>query len=154
MAGRELVAVYCADESTAKETARQVAELAEVRLRQLPGLEELDVGLWEGLTFAQVESRFPKIYRRWVEDPASVCPPDGEPLDAAAERVRQAIERITRKHKGATVAVVLGPIALALARCYLERTESKQFQQMKVGEPVWYRLADDSFELVPESASR
>ena len=154
LAGRELVAVYCGAEPTARETARQVAERAEVRLRQLPGLEEVDVGLWEGLTYAQVEGRFPKIYRRWADDPASVCPPEGEYLDAAAERLQQALERITRKHKGGAVAVVLGPIALALTRCHLERAKPKEFHQMKSGEPVWYRMADGTFEPAHAPAPR
>ena len=154
LAGRELVAVYCGDEPTARETAQKVAERAEVRPRQLSGLGEVDVGLWEGLTYAQVESRFPKIYRRWVEDPASVCPPEGESLDTASARLQQALERIAGKHKGSAVAIVLGPIALALARCHLERARSKQFHQMKAGEPVWYRMVDEWFEPAPAPAPR
>ena len=153
LAGRELVAVYCGDEPTARETARQVAERAEVRLRQLPGLEEVDVGLWEGLTYAQVEDRFPKIYRRWIDNPASVCPPDGECLDAANERLSDALERIARKHKGSTVAVVLGPIALAVTRCRLEGADSTRFHEMKANEPVWYRMADDRAQPAQTPAS-
>ena len=85
---------------------------------------------------------------------ASVCPPDGEYLDAAAERLQEALERIARKHKGGAVAVVLGPIALALTRCHLERAKPKEFHQMKSGEPVWYRMVDEWFEPSPTPASR
>ncbi|HUU85703.1 MAG TPA: histidine phosphatase family protein [Phycisphaerae bacterium] len=153
LAGRELVAVYCGDDPTARETAKSVAARSEVRLRQVRGLEEVDLGLWEGLTYAQVESRFPKIYRRWIEDPASVCPPDGECLDAAAERLQQTLDRIARKHKGSTVAIVLGPVALALARCHLERADSGRFHRMKADEPIWYRMVDGWFEPAQAPAS-
>ena len=153
LAGRELTAVYCGDDPTARETGQVLAERAEVRLKPLPGLEEVDLGLWEGLTYAQVESRFPKIYRRWTEDPAAVCPPDGESLDSASERIQRAVRRVARKHKGGTVAIVLGPIALAVARSHLECGRPNHMHRMKSDQPVWYRLDEGACEPIP-SASR
>jgi len=149
LAGRELAAVYCGNESTSRETAVVLAERAEVRLRLLPGLAEVDLGLWDGLTSAQVESRFPRIYRRWIDDPAAVCPPDGECIATAADRIRQAVEQIVRKHQGATVAIVLGPIALSLARSHLEHGEPSRMHRLKATEPVWYRLGDGLVQAVP-----
>ncbi|MHC4064772.1 MAG: histidine phosphatase family protein [Planctomycetota bacterium] len=148
LAGRELAAVYCGDEHTARETAELMAQRAEVRLKTQPGLEEVDHGLWEGLTMAQVESRFPKIYRRWVEDPTSVCPPEGEPLKDASDRLKRSLEQIARKYKGGAVAIVLGPVALALTRCHLEDNQPEQMHQMKAEQPVWYRLNDGVYEPV------
>jgi len=148
LAGRELAAIYCGDEPTSRETAALLAERAEVRPKPLTELAEVDLGLWEGLTYAQVESRFPKIYRRWMEDPAAVRPPDGEGLGPASERINQALERIARKHKGSTVGVVLGPIALAVARSHLERGGPGHMHRMKTDQPVWYRLDDGVYEPV------
>ena len=149
LAGRELAAVYCGEEPNARETAKVLAERAEVRLKEISGLEEIDVGLWEGLTAEQVESRFPKLYKRWVEDPVSVCPPHGEPVGQACERVVEAVLRITRKHKGATVGIVLGPIALAATRSHLEHGRPDRLHQLKADQPIWYRIADGRAERVP-----
>lgn len=142
LAGRELTAVYCADEATSKQVAKLLANRAEVRLKTVPALEEVDVGLWEGLTPAQVEARFPKIFKRWMEDPSGVCPPDGEPVGEAAKRIYQAVTKIARKHKGSSIAVVLGPIALAATRSQLEHGQANQLHQFKATEPVWYQISD------------
>ncbi|MFQ5490327.1 MAG: histidine phosphatase family protein [Phycisphaerae bacterium] len=150
LAGRELRAVYCAEEATSKQVAQLLASRAEVRLKTVSTLEEVDVGLWEGLTSAQVESRFPKIYKRWLEDPSGVCPPDGELLGDAAQRVYQAITKIARKHNGSSVAVVLGPIALAATRSQLEHGAAGRLHHLKANEPVWYQISDAT---APQPAS-
>lgn len=142
IAGREVAAVYSGDDPTSLQTARLLARTAEVKLKQLPGLGEIDLGLWEGLTPEQVEARFPKLFKRWVDEPASVCPPQGEPVGEACDRIVEAVRKIARKYKGSAVAVVLGPVAMAAARSHLENGKSSTLQHMKTTEPVWYRLPD------------
>jgi broad specificity phosphatase PhoE len=140
LASRELAAVYGSPETPALQTAAVFAERAEVRLRQVRDLKELDVGLWEGLTEPQVRQRYPRVFRQWTDHPASVCPPDGENLADAAARIRKAIARITRKHRNHTVGVVLGPFALALARCALENRNLGELRGLTSLEPVWYEV--------------
>ncbi len=142
LAGRELSAVYCGDDPTSRETARVLAKRAEVRLKHLPDLTEVDIGLWEGLTRAEIAARFPKLYKRWLEAPASICPPDGEPTGPAFERIVDSVHRIARKHKGANVAFVLGPIAMAATRSALEQRGVDRLRDMKTDQPVWYRVGD------------
>ncbi|MCP4249526.1 MAG: histidine phosphatase family protein [bacterium] len=153
MAGRELAAVYCGDEPTSRQTADLLARCAEVRLRPSEELKEVDVGLWEGLTHAQVESRFPKLFRRWIEDPAAVCPPQGECVSDAANRVGPAVEQVLRKHKNQAVALVLGPITLAMARCHLEHDGPSRMHELMSAEPVWYRITDDRPAPAPAPAT-
>jgi broad specificity phosphatase PhoE len=142
LAGRELRAVYCGDDPTSQATGKVLAQRAEVRLKVTSGLAEVDVGLWEGLTDEQVESRFPKLFKRWVEDPASVCPPNGEPVAQACTRVMDSVHRIARKHRGSSVAVILGPLAMAATRSQLERGQTGDLHEMKTDQPVWYRVGD------------
>ncbi len=142
LAGRELSAVYCAAESTSREVAELLSARAEVKLKTLDGLEEVDVGLWEGLTPKQVEDRYPKVFKMWMESPSVVCPPDGELLGEAAVRLIAAVERVTKKNRGAAAAIVLGPLALAAIRSTLEHGNADQLHKMKSSDPVWYRVAD------------
>jgi broad specificity phosphatase PhoE len=153
LAGRELAAVYCGDDPVSVAMGKLVAKRAEVRLKQTSGLDEIDVGLWEGLTSQEVEARFPKLYKRWVEEPASVCPPNGEPVGEACERVVETVHRIARKHHGGTVAIVLGPIALAATRARLELGQANGMHQMKSDGPIWYRIADGTSKPVPAGAT-
>jgi hypothetical protein len=67
-----------------------------------------------------VKSKQPRVYKQWVEHPETVCPPEGEPLSAAEERLQDALERIQKKHKSGTVALVLTePLASLL--CHVVR---------------------------------
>jgi broad specificity phosphatase PhoE len=142
LAGRELAAVYCGDDPTSRKTGGVLAERAEVRLKHLPDLSEVDVGLWEGLTAAEVESRNPKLFKRWIEKPFSVCPPEGEAVGPACSRILDCVQRIARKHKGASIAVVLGPISMAAIRAALEHGEAGRMHEMKTKRPVWYRVGE------------
>jgi len=43
------------------------------------GFREADFGAWEGLTFAEVQERWPAEMAAWLADP-EVAPPGGESL--------------------------------------------------------------------------
>ncbi len=142
LAGRELGVVFCGKEPTSQATGRVLADRSEVRLKVTPDLNEIDIGLWEGLTAEEIEARFPKLFKRWAEDPGSICPPNGEPVAKACLRIQQSIDQIAGKNKGAAVAVVLGPIALAATRSRLERGGADWMHEMQTDQPVWYRIGD------------
>jgi broad specificity phosphatase PhoE len=48
-----------------------------------------------------------------------VCPPEGEMVADAAERVRSALRRIARKHAEQNLVIVAGTVTAALLRCAL-----------------------------------
>jgi probable phosphoglycerate mutase len=60
-----------------------------------PGLREIDVGSWSGLTRKEIEQRFPDGTR-----------PDGETRDEHAARVLGAVEQIARENPGLRILVV------------------------------------------------
>jgi len=154
LAGRDLSTVCCGDEPNSRRVAELVADRAEVRLRPMEELREVDVGLWEGLTPAQIEERYPRIYRRWLEDPTAASPPEAEPFADAVERIRGGLDRIIRKHRDHAVAVVLGPLALAVARCHLEHAEVSELHRFRPSQPdlgiagseapIWYKLTGEA----------
>ena len=88
-------AVYTSDLRRAHETAEIVAEPHGIPVVADPGLREIDVGSWSGLTRAELEERFPGGER-----------PDGETREQHADRVLLAVERIAREHLGARILLV------------------------------------------------
>lgn len=146
LAGRELGVVYSGTDSTSMMTAEIVARRSEVKHRSAGELDEVDLGLWEGLTREQAEARFPKLFRCWTDDPESARLPQGEPMTEAWDRLTGKIDRLLRKHRGATIAIALGPIALSLARCYLEGAHMSEFTEKMVAEPVWYHINNDKMQ--------
>jgi broad specificity phosphatase PhoE len=88
-------AVYSSDLRRAHETAVIVAEPHGVPVIADPGLREIDVGSWSGLTRAEIEERFPAAEHH-----------DGETREEHLDRVVAAVERIARAHTGERILVV------------------------------------------------
>ncbi len=135
--------VYSDEGQTAGEVAEIVADACDARHRETPLLAEADTGLWEGLTIDELKHRYPKVFKRWWDDPSSVRPPEGEGLDKAHERLRDSIDGIIAKQRDGCVVVVLGPLAFGLARCVLESEESSRARSMVLQEPVRYVVGDN-----------
>ena len=110
-----LTAVFTSPLQRAAETAEIVAAPRRLRIVPEPGLLEIDVGSWSGLTRAEIEHRFPDGYRRWLELASGWD--DGETYDALGERVVPTLLRIAATHNGERVLVVThsGPIRAAVA---------------------------------------
>lgn len=121
--GRSLSAVLTGPDEASLETARIYAKAVGVKPTTVAGLHEIRLGLWEGLRAAQLEEKYPKAYRQWLEDPAAVLLPGGEAVQEAMERLvselARAVERLKDTSEG--VGVVLRPLALAIVRCWLEQ---------------------------------
>ena len=64
-----------------------------MRLKSVEQLHNLDHGLWQGTLIEDVRRKQPKVYRQWQEQPETVCPPEGEMLPQAAQRVRTALSK-------------------------------------------------------------
>ena len=86
LAGEPLAAVYSSDLSRALETATIVAEPRSLAVTTLPALREKHFGTWEGLTDAEVLTRFPDAHATgWG---------DGETTEEMADRVLAAVREI------------------------------------------------------------
>ena len=88
-------AVYSSDLRRAHETAVIVAEPHHVAVVTDPGLREIDVGSWSGLTRAEIDERFPGADHH-----------DGETRAEHLDRVVATVERIARAHPGERILIV------------------------------------------------
>jgi len=148
LAERGIQVVFASENQTAQQTGRSLAESLGVSLRKAKGLEEIDVGLWEGLTADQLKQRYPRVYKQWLEQPASVQLPQGEDLQMAAKRLVDALVRISTRAKASCVGVVLGRLAMGLLRCQLEGLGLDNLWQKMDDTPTWYcfKLSQEMIE--------
>jgi broad specificity phosphatase PhoE len=135
--------LYSSEEQTSVDVARVIASRTGGTCKIVPDLAEVDVGLWDGLTVEELKRRYPKTFKKWNADPSSVCPPEGEELEHARGRIFRAFEAILRKGDGQCIGVVLGPLAFALARCWLETAEVCDLHAMVHTEPLRFESAGD-----------
>jgi broad specificity phosphatase PhoE len=127
LAHEPLAAVYSSPLRRALETAQTVAARHELAPVTLDALREVDVGSWQGLTRADVESRFPEQFGRWLQHGPGW--EDGETYEQMSERVLAGLRELAGLHPHERILVVThgGPIRAALARAEgIEHSEARR----------------------------
>lgn len=90
-----------------QQSADILATELNLKPKTIEDLRNLDHGLWQGMLISDVKSKQPKVYRQWQEHPETVCPPEGESLQVVRERLARALNKIAKKQKTGTAAVVV-----------------------------------------------
>ena len=103
----KLEAVYAASCLPAVQTAEAIAEALGLKLKKLDRMQNLDHGLWQGMLIDEVRLKHPKVYRQWQETPHYVCPPEGEMLQQAEDRVRKTITNLLKRHKDGAIGLLV-----------------------------------------------
>jgi broad specificity phosphatase PhoE len=123
LAGTPIDFIYASPCRCASQSAEVIAKTRKLKVRKLDELQNLDHGLWHGKLIDEVKHSQPKVYRQLQEHPETVCPPEGEPVGAAIERVRAALKKLLKKHKSGTIAVVVPEPIASLVRSVLEQCD-------------------------------
>ena len=117
---RPVRSVYSGFTLSAYQTARILCHAngrtAVTRMREL---DEVNLGLWQGMLELELKRKHRRAYLRWVRSPEGVAPPMGEPVDRAYRRLVGGFEEILRANRKARVMTVTGPYAWTLLVCYL-----------------------------------
>jgi broad specificity phosphatase PhoE len=155
LAPSRLTAVLCAPDESSVETAGLVAAATGATVPPDPDLGEVHLGLWEGLPLAELESRYPRACRQWMDDPACVNAPDGENLAEAAERIIGTVAKAVEKARSGAVGVVLRPFALGLVRCWLADAPTCEFwTEVKEAPGIeWFTLPGERAKARTQAAS-
>jgi broad specificity phosphatase PhoE len=103
------------------QTAEVIAKALKIKLKKIERLENHNQGLWQGMLVEDVRHKQPKVYRQWQEQPENVCPPEGEMLGEADDRVRTAIVKLLKRWKEGTIGLVLPEPLMSLARRFIAR---------------------------------
>ncbi|WP_053804621.1 bifunctional RNase H/acid phosphatase [Streptomyces rimosus] len=88
-----------------RQTAETVAARLGLDVRVDEGLRETDFGAWEGLTFAEVQERYPQDLAAWLGS-AKAAPTGGESFAAVARRVAVSRDKLLARYAGRTVLLV------------------------------------------------
>lgn len=108
--------IHAAPDEGSTATARLLADAAPVgpiKVKPVPALGAIDLGLWQGLLAEEVEHRYPRKFKGWQDDPASACAPEGEPFADGQARLLAALAKLAERAGGSLV-VVLRPIEHAM----------------------------------------
>jgi probable phosphoglycerate mutase len=102
----ELDVLYSSDLARARQTAAPLAARKGLQPRLDPGLRERAFGEFEGLSFAQIEQRWPDQAEAWRRRDPDFGARGGEVLRDFRDRVLDAVTRLARSHRGQSIALV------------------------------------------------
>lgn len=116
LAGIRLDAIYHAPCESASQTAACLVEGRAIRPKVIDDFRNIDHGLWHGKLIDEIRRNQPRLYRSGCENPETVCPPGGESVRTASDRVMKAITRVLKKSRNQVVALVIpDPLASLVA---------------------------------------
>lgn len=101
-----LDAVYCSDLDRSRYCAELIAAAHDLKVCPHTSLRELNIGDWEGRTWAELQQAYPDDWQARLQDLVNFQVPGGESLQQAADRIRPTIQNIIEKHPDADVALV------------------------------------------------
>ena len=106
VAGLAVDVVYSSDLDRARRTAEMIAAACAVELRIDPELRERNMGIFEGLTSAEILERYPEERRAYDAGGSEYVIPQGESARERTERSVRALTSIALRHPRGRVAVV------------------------------------------------
>lgn len=101
-----ITACYSSDLGRCATGARIICERLGIEPVLMPALRELNIGIWEGMTWAQIVERYPEQWQARLADLVNYRVPDGENLLDLADRALPAIRGIVENHRGENVLVI------------------------------------------------
>jgi len=131
LAKENLAAVYSSPLQRAASTARPIARAHGLALHIDERLTDLDFGEWEGVPLREAPTRWPELFALWERDPGAVVFPGGESLPAVRERAMSAVEEVTARHQGATVAIVTHRVVTKLALLAVLGLDNSHFWRIR-----------------------
>ncbi|MBM97727.1 MAG: phosphoglycerate mutase [Planctomycetaceae bacterium] len=132
--------VYSSPCQAAAETTAVLANSLGVKSKSVNRLQNLDHGLWQGKLIDEVKSTQRKVYKQWQEQPDTVCPPEGETLSSARQRVQTALEKILKKHKTGTIGMVIPGPLWSIVRSTLDNSDLGDLWQAETECGSWVMI--------------
>ncbi len=117
--GLRLQAILTSPDDPACGTAHAIAEIQTgAKVKELEELRNVNQGLWQGLPESDIRKRFPRLFRSGKEDVTAICPPEGETLSDACQRLERVLTKAMKKYE---VLAIVAPEPLAtVIRCTLQ----------------------------------
>mgnify|MGYP001153685010 CR=1 FL=1 len=105
-------AIYSSALTRTIQTARIIAEPHGLKVSKIPGLNEIDFGEWDGLTYFEIKDKYSNLADDWLNKTSEVQIPDGESWEDFKTRVLSGLRKILNENENKNILVVShgGPI--------------------------------------------
>ncbi|NLO09527.1 MAG: histidine phosphatase family protein [Clostridiales bacterium] len=120
--------IYSSKQKRALKTAEILRSNTNVDYIPLDGLEEMNLGDWEGLSWKEAIDKYPKEYDEWYHNRRYSKSHNGESYQEMLERVLEALHKIISINNDDVVIVTHSAVIMSL-QCYITDTP---FDKMRI----------------------
>lgn len=107
--------IYSSAALRATQSAQLISKVFKKDFEVLDGLHPRKRGVWSGLTFEQIEKKYPQMLEQLHENPCSYCPDKGETILEFNKRVSKVLKKIVEENIGNRIIVVTHPEVIQAA---------------------------------------
>lgn len=138
--------IYSSPQKRAVQTAKILSTATNVKYELHEGLEEINLGEWEGLSWDEVKRRYPTEYNEWYSNRRYTKPPKGESYQDMLQRVLASIHKINLENTD-NVAIVTHNAVIMCLQCYLTNTPFEKMIKFKAENSSITEIDSDLLEL-------
>lgn len=124
--GVKLDAIVSSDLQRAQRTAEIIAAQVDLPVQSDARLREINQGVWEGMHFSEIKTRYEEQFKRRKRNPLAVAPPGGETVGQVQKRVLAALKDICARYPRQHVAIVSHGLALAIIKASINQIPIEQ----------------------------
>jgi broad specificity phosphatase PhoE len=129
--------IYTSPGASAEQSAEILANDLDVKTKKLDRMQNLNLGLWQGMQVSEVRHKQPKVYRQWQEQPENVCPPEGEMIEQAEHRIHSILNKLLRRHKDGVIGLVIPEPLASIVRRHLKNDDMGDLWKALAGHGSW-----------------
>ena len=122
--------IYSSPKKRALKTAEILSNYTDIEYIPIEGLQEINFGNWEGISWEDVKSKYPDEYFEWHEKRGDTKPPNGESYFEMLDRVLIALHKIIDENTD-NVAIVTHSAVIMCLQCYLTNTSFNKMLKFK-----------------------
>jgi probable phosphoglycerate mutase len=122
--------IYSSQQRRAVKTAEILSKVTNVEYISIAGLEEINLGEWEGSSWAEVKEKYPAEYEEWYINRRYTKPHKGESYQDMLQRVLTSIHKIINENCDNVVIVTHSAVIMCI-QCYLTNTPFDEMTKFK-----------------------
>lgn len=127
-------ALYASDLSRTQTTATAITKYQELPINIEPRLKEVCMGVWENMTWGDIEVEMPEQLACFSSDPDNWSVPGSESFESLAGRMVEVVNELGRKHEGQTIALVSHGMAIRSLHCHVLGVPSRDVASIPHGD--------------------
>ncbi len=109
--------IYTSPATRTIQTAQVIAKLYKKNYEVIDDLTPRKCGTFNGLTYEQIEEKYPEDFDKLINDPSLPVPADAEALNDFVKRVDTIIDRIVNENISNRIIIVTTPDIIKAAIC-------------------------------------